>query len=42
MGHDFEWVRTALELFPSLKMLEAVVLFPGVGPWEAQKFSGGP
>ena len=36
MGHDFEWVRTALELFSSLKMLEAVVIFPGVGPWEAR------
>jgi hypothetical protein len=30
MGKDFKWVQTALELFPSLKMLEAVVLFPGV------------
>jgi hypothetical protein len=36
MGHDFEWVQTDLELFPSLKMLEAVVIFSGVGPWEAR------
>jgi hypothetical protein len=40
MGYNFEWFWTALELFPSLKMLEAVVLFPGVGPWEAQNRRG--
>jgi hypothetical protein len=33
IGRDFEWVQTALELFPSLKMLEAVVLFSGVALW---------
>jgi hypothetical protein len=48
MGHDFEWIRTALELFPSLRMSEAVVLFLGVGPWDAPapwegpKLLGGP
>jgi hypothetical protein len=29
MGRDFEWVRTAMGLFPSLKMLEALVLLAG-------------
>jgi hypothetical protein len=40
MGHNFQWVRTTLELFPSFKMLEAVVIFPEVGPWEARYCRG--
>jgi hypothetical protein len=32
MGTDFEWVRTTLGLFPSLKMLEAVFVIAGDSP----------
>jgi hypothetical protein len=32
MGTDFEWVRTTLGLFPSLKMLEAALVIAGDSP----------
>jgi hypothetical protein len=34
MGTKFAWVRTALELFHSLKMLEAVLIMWGGSSWE--------
>jgi hypothetical protein len=32
MGTDFEWMRTTIGLFPSVKMLEAIIVIAGDSP----------